>query len=333
MKAVYFDHLATPDDDFAALRLGEFDTPVPELGEVLVRIVAASINPGDMLFLQGLYPEPKIPVFPRQIAGGHAVGVIVTPGHAAPYEAGTLVAFSHDRAWAEFVALPLAYLIPLPADYPIAKAAQFMNLITAWDLVAASGVPVGGWLALTAGNAAVSAMISQFAAKRGIQVIAIVRSAAAAQGLQAVGVREVVVADEGGGLTARLREICGPDGLAGAIDCVGGPMLAEVVRALGWGRRVVIYGGFSSEPFALHNFDVLMRGAAIHSYIYRYFGAPPRPGDLALMSEIAAAARPDSFRMAVGGFHPLEDHAAAVRESLRRPQAGKRFFAPGGGIA
>ena len=51
------------------------------------------------------------------------------------------------------------------------------------------------------------------------------------------------------------------------------------------------------------------------------------------MAEIAQAARPDSFRMAVGGFHPLEDHATALRESLRRPQAGKRFFVPAGGTA
>jgi hypothetical protein len=65
MKAIVFNAIGSP---LEVLQLS--DVPVPEIGddEVLVRMVVASVNPGDFLFIQNLYPEPKKPVFPQQIA-------------------------------------------------------------------------------------------------------------------------------------------------------------------------------------------------------------------------------------------------------------------------
>ncbi|MER9056221.1 hypothetical protein [Mesorhizobium sp. M0213] len=66
MKVIVFDAIGSPRDV-----LYMDDLPMPRIGdgEVLVRMVSASINPGDFLFIQDLYPEPKKPHFPRQIAG------------------------------------------------------------------------------------------------------------------------------------------------------------------------------------------------------------------------------------------------------------------------
>ncbi|MXQ53844.1 hypothetical protein [Shimazuella alba] len=56
-----------------------YKLPVPEINddEVLVKMIAASINPGDFLFIQNLYPEPKKLVFPKQIAGNYGAGIII----------------------------------------------------------------------------------------------------------------------------------------------------------------------------------------------------------------------------------------------------------------
>ena len=77
MKAVMFDSVGASLD---VLSLA--DTPVPEIkdDEVLVKMVAASINPGDSLFIGDLYPEPKKPYFPRQIAGNHGAGIVERTG-------------------------------------------------------------------------------------------------------------------------------------------------------------------------------------------------------------------------------------------------------------
>src|SRR5918999_4909541 len=72
MKAIVFDAIGSPRD---VLYL--HDVPMPRIGdgEVLVRMVSASVNPGDFLFIQNLYPEPKKPLLPRQIAGNHGAGI------------------------------------------------------------------------------------------------------------------------------------------------------------------------------------------------------------------------------------------------------------------
>jgi len=70
MRAVVFDKVGPPTE---VLRLA--DVVIPEIGddEVLVEMLAAPINPGDFLFIQNLYPEPKKPHFPEQIGGNYGV--------------------------------------------------------------------------------------------------------------------------------------------------------------------------------------------------------------------------------------------------------------------
>jgi len=135
MKAIVFDKIGSPSD---VLRLA--DVPIPEVaeGEVLVKMIAASINPGDFLFIQNLYPDPKKPHFPGQIAGNHGAGIITKIGKNVSLKPGTLVAFSYYNTWAGYAAVPAEWLIPLPSDYPVEKAAQFVNLVTSWDFLDAS---------------------------------------------------------------------------------------------------------------------------------------------------------------------------------------------------
>src|SRR5688572_16295261 len=115
--------------------------PDPETGQgdALLRMLAAPVSPGDFLFIENLYPEPKKPKFPRQIGGNHGLGVVEESrgGGIAP---GTLVAFSHYDSWAEYASVPVERLMRLPDGYPLEKGSQFFNLITAWDLVDAACV-------------------------------------------------------------------------------------------------------------------------------------------------------------------------------------------------
>jgi NADPH:quinone reductase len=65
--------------------------------------------------------------------------------------------------------------MPLPADYPVEKAGQLVNLITAWDLLEESRVLPGQWLVLSAGNSTVATLVLQFAKAQGVKVISVVR--------------------------------------------------------------------------------------------------------------------------------------------------------------
>lgn len=325
MRAVVFDAIGEPLD---VLRFGEAPRPEIGPGEILVRMTSASINPGDFLYIQNLYPEPKKPVFPNQIAGGHGAGIVVDAGAEAGLEPGTKVGFSFESIWAEYAAIPAKWAIPLPDDFAPEKAAQLANLITAWDLVRDSQVGPGDWLVLTAGHSTVAVMTLQLAARRGVRVVSVVRRIQPHLDLKALGAEHVLeLASLQGGIAERLAEITGGAGVHGVVDCVGGPLMGELIRSLNLFGQAVCYGGLSTEPFELHNFDILLNAVTLRPYSYRYFFDPPPAADAEELREIIAATAGPDFVVPVGGFHPLEEFGLAVEETVKRPELGKRFFA------
>ena len=325
MRAVVFDEVGLPTE---VLRLEDIAIPQMRDNEVLVKMLMSPINPGDFLFIENLYPEPKKPHFPRQIAGNYGAGIVEKAGAKTALEPGTLVSVSYYNTWAEYAVVPEPWLMRLPADYPIEKAAQFMNLITAWDLVEQSGVEPDGWLVLTAGNSTVAMIAAQFAKRKGVKVLSVVRTARKGLDLRGLGATEVLeLSKDGPNLGKLIADATNGSGVNAVIDCVGGPLFADLIRSLALGGQAVIYGGFHAERFELHNFDLLMKGAAIKSYIYRYFFSPPPEDDATtVLREIAEISGSASFQIPFAGSHSLDDFKTAIEESLHRPEQGKRMF-------
>src|ERR1700746_3130218 len=111
MQAIVFDKLGLPTE---VLELREIGKPSPAKGQVLVKMLNAPINQGDFLFIQSLYPEPKKPAFPGQVAGNYGTGIVVDNGHGTTISEGTLVSVNYYNTWAEYAAIPEEWLIPLP---------------------------------------------------------------------------------------------------------------------------------------------------------------------------------------------------------------------------
>jgi NADPH2:quinone reductase len=324
MQAIVFDRIGSPQD---VLELRELRVPVVGPGQALVKMVSASINPGDFLFIQNLYPEPKKPSFPEQIAGNHGAGIVAEVGAGVTIDPGTFVAFSYFNTWAEYAVVPSEWLITLPADYEVEKAAQFCNVLSAWDMVRDSGVDRGQWLVLTGGNSSVATMALQFAKERGVDVISIVRNAKQDLDLRALGATEVIeLAEAPDGVEARIMDITAGKGVNAVIDCIGGTLIRQLINTVALGGQVTIYGGMSADGFELHNFDVLLKYFTIKPYGYRYFFDPPGNGDAVELQRIAEVSGRSDFRVPLGGVHALADFKHAIDETIERPQGGKRFF-------
>ncbi|UUZ81976.1 zinc-binding dehydrogenase [Paenibacillus sp. P26] len=185
----------------------------------------------------------------------------------------------------------------------------------------------GDWLALTAGNSTVATMVSQFARFKGVNVISIVRKRQEHLPLKDLGATGIIeLSALPGNLHDQIMEMTNNQGLNGIIDCVGGPALGELIQTLSFDGRVIIYGGFSSDKFQLHNFDVLFKNTVIKAYGYRYFFQPPAKEDTALLQTIAEAARSPKFQVPIGGMHPIEDYKKAIYETIHHSERGKRFF-------
>ena len=126
MKAIVYERYGSPD----VLQLRELDKPIPEEGEVLVRIIAAGLNPYDWHFLRGLpYPmrlmtglqKPKqATILGSDMAGQvEAVGKAITrfrPGDEVFAEVGS-------GSCAEYICVSEAKLGPKPANATFERAA------------------------------------------------------------------------------------------------------------------------------------------------------------------------------------------------------------------
>src|ERR1700728_1369048 len=117
MKAIRVHQFGGPE----VLRLEEVPTPVGGLGQILVRVHAAGINPVDAYIRAGTYPmKPLLPYTPGMDAGGvvEAVGENVQgfkPGNRV-YVAGSLTG-----TYAEYVLCLAEQVHPLSGKISFAQ--------------------------------------------------------------------------------------------------------------------------------------------------------------------------------------------------------------------
>lgn len=319
MKALMFDRLGTPAE---VVSLCEVAVPEPAPGEVLVRVLSSPIIPGDALFTQGLYPEPVRPSFPRETAGNYGVGIVEKVGDGVAIAPNMLVAVTHKGLWADYAVAPEAKVIVLPPGFRPELGAEFMNLVTAWDLLERVSVRKGQWLLVTAGHASVSTILAQFARAIGICVLSIVRRRSDAIDLHRYGSERVLALDEEKDIRHAVLAATGGEA-HGLVDCVGGALLGPLATTLAFGSQIAIYGGFDPAPATLHNLDIVLNGLEIRSYVYRYFFNGPGPADEARVRQILAMAQVLDIRLPVAGRYRLDQYADALRET---GIPGRKYF-------
>jgi NADPH:quinone reductase-like Zn-dependent oxidoreductase len=156
------------------------DAPVPSIGphDILVRVVAASVNPVDWKIREG-YLKEMIPYsFPLTL-GWDVSGVVEAVGAAASrFKVGDAVFSRPDikrnGTYAEFVAIHEDEVAHKPKTISHAEAATLpLAGITAWEVLVTAAKLTGGQRVLIhAGSGGVGSLAIQLAKSRGAYVIA-----------------------------------------------------------------------------------------------------------------------------------------------------------------
>ncbi|MDF2231686.1 NADP-dependent oxidoreductase [Albimonas sp. CAU 1670] len=159
------------------LELIEAPDPVPATGEALVAVAAASINPVDIAFREGLFP--MLPDLPFTV-GWDVAGTVAAVGEGeAPFAPGTRV-FGMPRfpkeagGYASMIAAPAAELAATPEAWSDVQAAAVpLAGLTAWQgLVKAGKIQAGQRVLITAAAGGVGHLAVQIAAAFGAETTA-----------------------------------------------------------------------------------------------------------------------------------------------------------------
>lgn len=215
-RAVKFDHYGELD----VLKVVEVPRPVPSAGQVLVRVKAAGINPGESTIRRGQLDKIWPATFPSG-QGSDFAGVVEEVGEGvSTFAAGDeVIGYSNSRSsHAEYVAVDAGQLIPRPSQVPWEVAGALKVAATsAYASVRAVGLKAGDTVAVSGASGGVGSMAVQLAKRTGAKVIGIA-SESRFDWLRAHGIIPVAY---GEGLAERLKEAAGGP-LDAMIDTYGG---------------------------------------------------------------------------------------------------------------
>jgi NADPH:quinone reductase-like Zn-dependent oxidoreductase len=309
------------------LSVDEIPRPEPREGEVLVRVLAASINHLDLWVRRGM---PGFPVaFPRilgcdgtgEIAAlgpgtsGPAVGtkVVLEPGYSSGKSPEDLAGNDHlaadysirgehgDGFDAEYVVLPARYVFPLPTGIdPVQAAAVPLVFLTAWGmLVTRAQVAAGETVLVIAGTSGV-----------GSAKLTLARSLGA----------DEVVDHSREGWDKEVKKLTGGRGVDVVFEHVGPATWDASVRCMARCGRLVTCGGTTGPKVSLLLPHVFIKNLT-------FLGSTMGP----------RSALPEIFEhVAAGRFRPVVDRVlplTAAREAHElleaRKVAGKIVLVPG----
>ncbi len=241
MRTIQLEKTGNPAE---VLKVEEKPKPQPAAGEILVKVIAAPINPSDISFVQGRYGiQPKVP----SGAGFEGVGTIEAVGTDVRLPVGSRVSFTSIGSWGEYAIGSQKAAIPLPDTIPDDIAAQlFVNPFTAWAMVEESGVQSGEWLMITACGSAYGKLVIQLCRKKGIRTVGTVRRDDLNEDLKKLGLDEVVNT-ETEDLPQRVRDITDGQGVRCVVDSVGGTTTEAAMKCVGQGGKMLIFGLLSQK--------------------------------------------------------------------------------------
>jgi NADPH:quinone reductase-like Zn-dependent oxidoreductase len=294
-RAVRFDEYGDVD----VLRVVDVDPPQPGPGQLLVRVKAAGINPGEAKIRDGSLHQRFPATFPSG-QGSDLAGVVEQIGEGVGgFQVGNeVIGFTNGRtSHAELVVVDAANVTGRPPNVPWEVAGSlFVAGATAYAAVRAVGAGAGDTVVVAGAAGGVGSIASQLAALAGAKVIGLA-SEANHDWLSEHDVTQVAYGD---GVAERLRA-AGPEGVDAFIDTVGGGYV-ELALELGVApQRIDTIADFE----AVGKYGVKGEGNA----------AGASAETLAELARLIAAGK---LEVPIAGTYPLEQ----VRQAYRQLEQG-----------
>ena len=277
--------------------------PVPEEGEVLVRMKAAPINPADINFVQGVYGLK--PVLPHSRAGLEGCGV-VQESRAEGFREGDVV------------------ILLVKVD-PVQAAMLKVNPLTALRMLEGFvSLEPGDWLVQNAANSGVGRCIIQLAREMGVKTVNFVRRPDELRDeLTALGADLVVGEDDGDVVKNTLARLDGKRPVL-ASNAVGGESALRLMDMLAPGGSMVTYGAMSRKSIKVPNGFLIFKGIKLEGlWVTQWLKNAPVSEIEAAYEKLARLMADGRLKQAVDTVYPLSDVRKAVEKAQEEFRSGK----------
>jgi len=258
------------DEAEGKLILREIPVPRPGVGEVLVRMTAAPINPSDLASLTG-FSYTGIRTYPIT-PGNEGSGTVVATGGGlfAKMLMGKRVACSPSTegkgTWAQYLVTSAKYCLPLKRDVDIEQAAMLLvNPLTALAMIETAKKQKHRAIVNTVAASNLGGMILRLAQHQGIPVVNIVRRAEQVDVVRSRG-GEYVLDSSAPDFVGRLRELAQSLKATLFLDAIGGEMTQQLVDAAPQGSSILIYSNMSQQDSRIVPFVTLVKDLRIHGW-------------------------------------------------------------------
>jgi NADPH:quinone reductase-like Zn-dependent oxidoreductase len=314
--------------------------PVPQRGEVLVKIRAVSLNRRDLLIAEGGYPGP---VVEGKIPCSDAAGEIVAIGEGVTaFKPGDRVVSTFHPRWfggrppasvatdtygnggdgwlAEFKAVSQEGVLALPAGLSYEEGSTLpCAATTAWNALSGPTPVRAGDTVLTLGSGGVSVFAIQLAKAVGATVVATTSSDRKGVRLKELGADYIVDYSDNATWGRHVKQlVTGGAGVDRIVDVVGAGALTQCLTAVRRGGEIVLVGQLSTQ------------GPPLDAALIKSSGATLRPvgvGDRALLEELIRAVVGARVRPVIGCVFSFSDSMAAMEALRSNEHVGKIVIA------
>lgn len=359
--AMKSSHLEEFTQDARDIEIIDIAKPEPGPGQVRVRMMLSPVNPSDLNFVHGTYltalqriiwnqqAGPGGQVFfdpghsnpcpaPPYALGGEGMGIVesVGPGFFARRLAGrrvAIVAPPPNGAWKEYVVVDAVKAVALPDTISDEDGAMFfINPFTAYVMTReVLKVPRDQWLLVTAAGSALGKNVVRLGRLFGFKTLCVVRSDSNSDALRELGA-DAIVETNHQDLVRSVSEITSGQGVGYAIDCVGGELTASVIRCLGLGGRLLVYGTLANSPVCVPLRDLMMPGAEMAGFLLPNWLAARSPlrvlGVLRTVRRLMARGLFDTEVTETFGLEQVSDAIAAATRPGRTGKVMLRIGEP-----
>lgn len=305
------------------------DPGPPGAGEVLVDVVACSINPADILMIEGNYATT--PATPCAV-GIEGAGTVVAIGAGViGLKVGDKVMSLGRTNWTQRIRDKAEAFVRLPAQVDLAQAAMLKVNVATAHLMLTRYVDLarGDWVIQDAANSGVGIDVIKLAGAEGLRTVNVVRRRELVEPLQRLGADVVVV--DGPDLAQRVAQATGGAQIKLGIDAVAGTAVNRLAQCLAEGGTVVNYGLLSGEPCQIDAFQVVFRDIRLVGFwLAKLMRAMSFAEIQAMYERLSARLLDGTIHVPIEASYPLAQIGDAMAHAKREARGGKVQLRPNG---